>query len=608
MSPADAFDAFHRESHARLLRQVYAYAGTADVAHRALDGAYASAAQRWRSLAEDPGRDSWVRARAFRTASRFCDGRPDAERITARHTADPDQMLLRALASLPPGDRHLVVARYLADLDLPAAAQESGITGGSARRSLHAARERLRVAGVDSDPVKLTMALSRLGGDLPAPPDGEAARLWHAGTSRRRSLQLLAGAVTLVVAVGVPILTAAETRDPRAAGSLAASARSGSPTTVAPPRVGRAELATVQTVATADPERVWRSTSTSADFGASRLPHRCLSSPTQETAQHYWVKSFSTRSPNAPTTVTQTLEVDPTSRAARAAYEAQRTAYASCGNGSKVVAVRDLQGAGDAASLVTLEWVDGRGVQREQVAVGRSGRAVTTLLVQAPAQRSPRTARLARLLGKSVDRLCSDAGGTCTGPQYRTSSRVPPPEPTAPGFLSTVDLPLFEGLSEPWVSTRPAATSQNPAATECDQADFSAAGAAPVRTRSFVVPSERRLPDVFGITETVGTFASVDKASAFVHGVTAAVSTCSDGRATLAVPSNRKVELSPGRAGLWQIDLRTSATRSLIFRVAFVRVGSRVAEVTFTPNAGHDVDAAGLRALAARTAQRLTQL
>jgi hypothetical protein len=273
-----------------------------------------------------------------------------------------------------------------------------------------------------------------------------------------------------------------------------------------------------------------------------------------------------------------------------------------------VVSVKGVRGVGNSASLVALQYATVRAIRTKRVAIGRTGTVVTTWILDEPHLGTVPAPRLTRLLGSSVDRVCGDAAGECATPPYRARAVVPPSDPVAPGFLSTVDLPLFQGLSQPWVATRPAPTTDNPAATECDQADFTGSGAASVRARSFVIPAAERLSDLFGMTQTIGTFSSTGAAKAFVGGVATAVAGCSERQLTLSVTDSSPVTAASGSGFRWRIELETSPTTTLVFRVAVVRVGRSVTEVTLTPSGGYDPGPAGFATLTSRAAQRLSQL
>jgi DNA-directed RNA polymerase specialized sigma24 family protein len=609
MSRANAFDAFYRESRERLLHQVYAFAGDPEVARRALSDGYVSAAQHWTKAEHDP--EAWVRARAFKAASHRRNRSREAWYLSARRIRDEHRPLLAALAALPAADRHVLIASALAGRDPEVAAREAGLAGTAAGSSLDRSRHALAAAGVE--PEKVTTALSSLRSDLPVERVNAAKRLRTKGDLRRRESQALGvGVVLLALTIGAGSINAARRPAPStppsqvAVTSATTSAPSTAPADVA--LVRRTDLSRLPQVRRLDPSRTWTIDSTSSDFGEPKPSDECLDAvPTVPRAKHYWTRTFSSGHHGA--TLTQTLEEASTRRGARVAYRVQLRKFGTCVAGShRVVTVKTVRGAGSSASLVTLQYATVRAIRTKRVAIGRTGTVVTSWILDEPHLRTVPAPRLTRLLGSSVDRVCGDAGGECATPPYRAHSVVPPSDPVAPGFLSTVDLPLFSGLSQPWVATRPAPTTDNPAATECDQADFTGAGAASVRARSFVIPAASRLSDLFGMTQTIGTFPSLGEARAFVGGVATAVAGCSKRQVTLSVTDSSQVTTATGSGFRWRIELETSPSTTLVFRVAVVRVGRTVTEVTFTPSGGYDAGPAGFATLASRAAQRLTQL
>ena len=530
MSGRDAFTAFYHESHDRLRVQVYAFCGDSEVAKRALADGYVSAAQHWRTAQRDP--DAWVRRHAFRAAGHRRNRSSEPWYARAQRVPADHRPLLAALAGLSTPDRHLLIAHELAGVGVPAAARESGVGDGQAAGSLARSVAALRTAGVE--PEQVPTALAGLGTSYPVEHVDAAPRLKARGDRRRReSWLLVAGVVVLVVAVTVGGINAARRPDTPSNAPVASpptstttTATTSAPSAPPPPQVRRTDLARVPEVTRLDASNTWSLDSTSADFGTSRPLDECLDAvPTSATAVHYWTRTFTAG--RIGITAHQALQVARTARSARRAYEAQVTQFGTCSAGShRVVTTKRVRGVGDAAELVTLQYAGGATVRTERVAIGRTGSTVTTWVVDEPHLLPVRSAPLVRLLGSSVDKVCHHAGGACAHPPYRTVDTAPPADPVAPGFLSTVDLPLFDGLSSPWVATRPAATSSNPSATECDRADFAGAGAASLQARSYVIPAAQQLPDTFGMTETLGTFASPKKADAFVSGVAAAVAAC----------------------------------------------------------------------------------
>ena len=305
--------------------------------------------------------------------------------------------------------------------------------------------------------------------------------------------------------------------------------------------------------------------------------------------------------------VTQTLEVAPTTSTAVSAYASELTQFATCAPGShRVIALQRVRGVGNQAATVTLQYADPDGIHSKQVAIAQSGAAVSTVVVLKADQQPLQSSHLVHLLAASVDKVCGDSGGACAKPpsvQLQGASA----RSGGPGRSGDCRSPPLRGGEPPWAATRPAATSDNPAATECDRADFSGAGATDVTARSYVIPAATQLPDVFGITETVGTFGSIGSAKAFVASVATSVAGCANRQLTLSVSDTAQVSSPFGGGFVWRIALETRRSTTLVYRVALVRAGSRVGEVTFTPSGTYDATPDEFVTIAERAAARLSQ-
>ena len=608
MSRGDAFDAFYRDSRERLLHQVYAYCGDPDVAKRALADAYVAAAQHWNQVSAEQDRESWVRTHALKASSRRRNRSREPWYQSARRIADDHRKFLAALGALPAQDRQVLIAHDLAGMDLDSAAREAGLSRAAAAETLTRATQTIEDSG--AAPSGVPAALATLRTDLPHERINQASRFRTQGDRRRREWRLLLGGVVILVLAIVAGSINAARRPDTSAPAPAAKATTSAPRTTPvrnTPQVRRTDLASVRQVTMLDRSSSWSLGSTSSDFGSRKAADQCLeAAPARSSARHYWVRTFSSKSIGVK--ITQMLEVAPTTSKAVSAYASELTQFGTCAPGShRVISLQRVRGVGNQAAIVTLQYADPDGIHSKQVAIARSGAAVSTMVVLKADQQPLQTSHLVHLLAASVDKVCGDSRGACAKPPYRSSSRVPPPDPVAPGDLATVDLPLFAGLSEPWVATRPAATSDNPAATECDRADFSGAGATDVTARSYVIPAATQLPDVFGITETVGTFGSIGGAKAFVASVATSVAGCANRQLTLSVSDTAQVSSPFGGGFVWRIALQTSQSTSLVYRVALVRAGSRVGEVTFTPSGTYDVTPDEFVTIAERAAARLSQ-
>ncbi|MBA3232750.1 MAG: hypothetical protein H0T17_02190 [Propionibacteriales bacterium] len=612
MSRADAFHAFYRESRARLLVQVYAYAGDTELAQRALADAYVDAGHHWRKLVDSPGKDAWMRERAFRATGRVQNRARKPWYVRAQRTADEHRRMLQELQALAPADRTLLIVHLLAGLDLPSAAREAGITADAAAVSLRTSLEGLAAAGVVSTTFELRDRLAGLPHDLADEPVDRASWLRREGDRRRRANVVLAGLLSLAVVIGAGALTAArpqvpappETRQPTA---------TAPPSKVAPAPAPAPDFDTSLLAPLTDVRRVvvpnpWRVRHTSADFGVAQPYDECVPAvPSDDRAEHFWVREFAAGRGRRATTATEALEVSRSADAAGRNRDRLVKMLTGCAAPHhQITGFHRLRGVGDGGNLVTMRYADRGVIHTRQVSIAQTGKAVLVWVVDAPTAEPVGGARLVSLTGLSAARLCELAVGRCGHRPYTAVAVPPPPVDRARGFLTTVDMPVFEGLRAPWVATAPNAARTNPAATECDRADFAGAGAKDLRARSLVVPAATKLATIFGMTETVGSFGSVGKAESFLTGVDSVVRRC-DRQLSLSVESNVPIRVERGRGRIYEVALALSKTQTITFRIALVRIGTMVAQVTFTPTARFDLTAPEYEALIQRAALRVSQ-
>ena len=181
---------------------------------------------------------------------------------------------------------------------------------------------------------------------------------------------------------------------------------------------------------------------------------------------------------------------------------------------------------------------------------------------------------------------------------------APLPTQENPGFVSAFDLPEIADVSAPWVGTDPAPSPDNPAATPCERANFGPAQHP--RTRVFVLPTAKRVPRRFGLSETVGTFATGADARKFMHKAYASAKSCP--KRELSASKPRAHELKDGFDGrVWRFDFEVAAGNSVFYRVALVRSGPRVALLSMSPSESYDVDPLDFSRLAVRAGQRLSE-
>ncbi len=319
------------------------------------------------------------------------------------------------------------------------------------------------------------------------------------------------------------------------------------------------------------------------------------------------VRTFQARG-KVPRRAVQTVEVASSPRQARRGFAVTRGWFAGCQE-ARLQLVRSyrVRRVGNEALILLLRH-QGRPVTTTTVALARIGRVTTSTVATTRRVPGPPVGAVAQSLADSVAMLC-DHSGARTCPTTPRAVRVPPPPAgDAPGFLAVADLPAVGDLRAPWVGTGVSRARPNPALTLCDQADFVAAGADPARARTYLVP-QASLPVRFGLSETYGRFAGSGRARAFVDDVASRVSACASREQETTVSG-----AAAGRLGRdtgwrsWQLATRVSERDTVRFRLAFVRVGRDVAQLSFAPTAGHDMSGAEFRALVVRAGERLREL
>ena len=612
MSRADAYAAFYRESRARLLLQVYAYCGDTEVAQRALADAYVSAGHHWRKLSGEADKDAWMRERAFRATRKGLNRSHKPWYVRALRTAEEHRPLLAALQALPAKDRELVVLYHLVGLDLPTAGREAGVTDEAAQRTLASAATALAGNGCDGTPQGIRAALTDLGRDLSDEPIDRASRLRREGNRRRRSHQGLVALCSLALVIGAGALTAAH---PEQVASEQPTSPSQTSTTPAPEspsaadQIGASDLTSLTAVRKLSHSDPWELGKTSDDFGASAPYDECLKAvPSDRKAAHFFVRTFHSGSGPRPVTATQSLEVSRSIEAADGNYERLVKSFSACAAPNhQITGYRTVRGVGDASSIVALKYVDSQGVHDELVGISQSGIATSVWVIDTPHGEAASSRQLTSLMASSVQSVCGISMGGCSRRPFIVVGQVPPKVDRAKGFLTAIDLPVFPGLTEPWVGTSPSTVKTNPAATQCDQADFAGAGAKDLAARSFVVPSARTLATTFGMTETRGVFASVNDADTFIAHVSQNIRRCHDRQLSLAASAPQSVSMVAGSGRVWTIRLSMSQSKRLTFRVALFQVGTTVGQVTFTPTDRYDLSPSEFASLVRRAALRATQ-
>jgi DNA-directed RNA polymerase specialized sigma24 family protein len=606
MKQEKAFDAFYRATRSDLLLQSFLLTGDLTAAQSAVRDAYATAWHHWRKVGVLGDPLAYVRPLAWRLAQRRHSGRLWHRQ---KGLTDEQKRVLDALHGLPASTRRLLLLTELAGLGLRSASREVALAHGVAETRLRDGRATLLESlGTDD----LRGRLLDLSGPASTAVLPRPSSVLRAGRKRRRlqTLGAVLGVTALTLGAGV---VAREPGIERATAvhQLVPGGEPGDdhlPDDVALTTAD--QLLEPNQLAELAPGQMWRATRTDNNTRGDGLNTLC-----QETrfADPHGLNALLRvfKADGRPRrTGLQAVEISRTPAAAERTYRTMVGWFAGCQEARvELQSAYRVDGVGDEASLLQLRlWRDP--VSTYTVGIARV-HAVTTLTVATTVDSpAPKPRVVAGVLADAVSKLCpTDRDGCAATPSVEAT---PPPSSGDhhPGFLSTVDLPPVGRITKPWVGVRPInAMRNNVAATMCDRAHFGRGGAAGARSRVFLIP-QAKLPRRFGLVETVGEFRSAKAAATFLQRVRGSVSGCEDRDLTAEVSAEHRITRANRRSDLsaWRFSTEVSDDVVVTFRIGFVRVGDRVAQLTFIPTARDDIRPAQFNALVQRAGERLHEV
>jgi len=613
MRNPEQFDAFYKDARDRLLLQTYALTGDLPAARAAVRDSFVVAWHHWRKVSRLSDPEAWARPHAWSHAQR-------------RHTArlwhrdkglDPEiRSTLDALAKLPMTQRKILVLAQLASVSLTDMAREVGLTRVQAERELQTASAQFAVQrDVSTTSIRpLFEALRTHVGDGRWP---RATILRRAGAARRRThtaVGAVAAVATLVLtgtlvsdATGVrPTLDrgSAESASSTTTGRSAASARPAAEPDALP---DTAMLSARQLAHDVRGPR-WRVDDTNDNTKGDGLALPCQQSRYADPrGTAALVRTFSTahQKPAARSQAFQATEVSQTGKAASRTFDRALAWYAGCAEPRvQLLSTRRVDRLGDQATLLVLQaW---RQPSTMVVGVARTGALTTTTLVRAPGTATPDLGRSTDLLGAAVDDLCHLPDGGACARRPRASVAPPVEVGQVPAMLGEIDLPPVTGVVRPWVGTEPRKAVTNVAATGCDRADFNVDGISNNLTRAFVIPGAK-LPDQFGLTETVGSMPA-SRAHAFVEQVRSKMAACPDKDLGTDVTMIARQTTKNTDLSVWHVKTEISDNTSVDFLMGIVRDGTSVAQVGFVPSGKVTMADGAFPALVRRALDRLPAL
>ena len=614
MRNPDEFDAFYKDARSRLLQQTYALTGDLAASRAAVRNSFVVAWHHWRKISrlEDP--EAWARPHAWAHAQRR-----HTTRLWHRDKGmDPEiKATLDALGKLPVAQRKVLLLTQLTTVSLDAMAREVGLPRDVAERELQAGSAQFGVhRGVPTTQIRPLFEPIRELAEAAQWPRSTIVR--RAGAARRRA-HTGAGVLATVAALvltGSLVTNAAGVHPTLAREQVVATAPAAEQPgqapvepSDAPPELTADALLTAEQVAQQAPGAGWSETSTDDNTQGDGMLLPCQRSRYADPrGSAALFRTFDAKAgKNQPRrTVIQATEVSRTERRAERTYDTTLGWYAGClEDRAQLLTALRVRGAGDEARLLVLRSWD-RPVSTMVVGVARTGRVTTTTMSRMRGAFRPDVRQSARLLAAAVDGLCPLPGsGTCAA-RPRLNAVDPPPAGPAPGMIAVVDLPPVTRVAQPWVGTEPRKAMVNVASTRCDETDFTGDRISHNITRSFLIP-EAKLPDSFGLTETVGSL-PVRQARAFVSRVRDQMAACPD--KDLGTDVSRVAERSSGgrELAVWRVTTELSDQASVEYFMGILRRGTSVAQVGFIPDGRATMPPGAFVDLVERAQDRLGQM
>ncbi|MGO4255732.1 hypothetical protein [Marmoricola sp. RAF53] len=593
MPTAEEFDEFYLTTRRRLVLQTFALTGDLGAARSAVRDAYVAARHHWDKAGRLDDPENWVRPRAWSAAAR---------RHTARlwhkerHVTAEQAAVLEALHKLPDAQRRVLILNQLATMPLDDIGREVGLTREKTEEALQAATAATALAlECDSTEIRARLeTLDEAAGTVKLP---RAPIVRRNGLRRRRNHAIVGSALIAFLTVG--------------AGAFVAEGAPAKPAPRPAELVAKRMLLTPEQVAPLTPRQPLTPTGTTDNTQGTGLNTMCqTSSFADDNGLGTWVRKFAAAGVPAPQGLVQTVEISNSPGAARAAYDTTLGWYTGCRVARiQLVDAYDVTGVGDQAQILRMR-IPSRQDRSYVVGVARTGALTTSTVLESLADKPLPADRLAQVLAASVQNLCESpvAGACVTAPQ--TVATLPPPSGETPGMLAIADLPAIGRVMRPWVGTDPQPATLNPAATTCDNASFTKAGATKPLTRSFLIPNAG-LPKRFGLTETIGTFATPQAAARFHDRLVTRMKACPDKElgSTLSRSTISRNGVRGSSYALWRLENQVNQRQeSVAYWTAVIRAGKNVAQVTMTPVDKYDVDKATFQALVNRARDRLFEV
>lgn len=599
MTRVDEFNNFYSSTFSEAVRVTYAVCGDRQVAFEATVDAYRRSWRDWSKI-RDRHPLGYVRNEAWKLTALSRGTHP----LRRRHEDDSDTGLLDALAELTVSDRRLIVLMTLGNTDLEEASREVGIPAEEGIENVTTALSSLETAlGQGIDMIERRMHGLAAVTDSPDLPDSATIRNAAKRGRQRNTILLVAAAVAIILGGG---FVATDGDALASQGALPHREKIGAEradVVLDAQKIDTGNLLTARQVGQMDLSRNWSVVNTDEDVANTKPYATC---PTKRFADKdplkVFVRTFAADG-EGKVRVAQSIEVSRSDAIAERAYKRLVQWYSDCEHPRvQLVAAYTVQRPFGDFQILKLR--SHRSPEKTfTVGFSHSGTITSTLVHEAEGAVGPSISSFARTLNDSVARVCADSGGQCSD-TIQVMRTDPPPTSDAPSFLGIVDLPPIGKIDRVWAAA-PFSATTNPAATQCDKADFTVDAVESAHARIYVLYQATELPREFGVAETVGRFTSTKKAKAFVKTVKDRVSSCADKNLAAKIDQHASVKTSKYSGEVWRVGLEVSKGKRAYYRMSILRRGPEVAQVTFTPAGAYDITQKEFTGVATRAATRL---
>lgn len=598
MTRVDEFNSFYAATSAQTLQVTYAVCGDRQVAQEATVDAYRRAWRDWNKVREHNPL-GYVRTEAWKVSLLSRGTHP----LRRKQEGDSDTALLDALGDLANNDRRLIALLTLGDIDLEQASHEIGVTAEEGIEQVTNGLARLEKSlGQGINEIESRMhALSSITKTLKLPEAATLRKLAKRGR-QRNMVALVAAALAFIVIGG---FTITEGDNLASSSELPSREKIGAERTdnvLQARKLDAGNLLTVAQVRQLNPTDKWTIAGTDDNVDNVTPYATC---PTKRFADpdplRVFVRSYKTGTLDHER-VAQAIEVSRSDKDAEAAYKRIVSWYTNCEH-PRVQLVDSYTVKRPFGDFQILRLRSHRFPERTfTVGFSHSGTVTSTLVHEVDSTEGPDIETFAKTLNDSVSRLCVDSGGTCTN-DIQVLKSNPPPTSVAPAFLGIVDLPPVASIDKVWAGTDPVSSRKNPAATICDKGSFTGKDVAASSSRVFLIPGVRGLPKQFGLSESTARFDSEKAAKKWIDKVSKRVEKCPDANQAASLDQTKKLKSSGGKS--WRIAFEVDKKNKVYYRMAVVRRGADVAQLTFTSAPKFDIDRKEFEQLAKRAGQRL---